>query len=618
MYRHFQFNLLVFAFSFSCSGMLFSQNTVPIVDDSFPTNAVWVNTERPVTLENLNDKVVLVVLSDEYSAECSYFIKNLEQQLMFTPTVQLLEVMRANQDKPVTKNHLIQFIQRHASTHPIGIFPDFSTFHSSNITKLPFFLLYEKGLIPTVSAGGQEGFVAVINRLQNIVEENVLLPTCSTYQLKTYIEPGWWANPVVETPTYIARQDNAPGIFINDAGHNRILGFDEDGNMVQPIGSSIVGFLDSGIYDSQFNHPSGMVYYNSKLYIADTYNNRIRVVDLKTEKVSTLLGNGYITWTKMDAIDSKFQPLGLPTDVAVMNNKLYVASAATNQIFEVDMKDGNAKSYCDLPFDAHKQLQNSPINLTVSRGELLLTMSDGNLYTIDKRGKIIPFPNKQGWLFNGACEWNAGTAAITRDGKVVYFEKDKWVVVGETGDRKNIKNSIILGAPMDIINRDGELFITDTDNHFVRIITAPSDKLMKNFWFKISEPLVGFEAAHTYGELILMDSILYSKEDIQVKVLLDLKGYRIVPGGQNEVLMNDITGFASLPSEAIIKESFSIDIKKGYPDGELYVELYLTLEHPETPGLFLIKRAYLDFPIIEVDKSDKVQEQIFSPNLLPY
>ncbi len=618
MSRLFLLRFLFFTLSISFSNCFLAQDVVSVDHDSFPSNAVWVNTERPAMLENLTDKVVLVVLTDEYCVECNYYMKNLEQELLFTPTIQLLEVMRAGQNKPVTKNHLVQYIQRNAYTHPIGIFPDFTNFQSSNITKFPFFLLYEKGLIPTVSAGGQEGFVAVINRLQTIVQENMLLPTCSTYQLKNYIEPRSWANPVVETPTYIACQDDAKGIFINDAAHQRILGFDENGNMIQPIGSTIPGFLDSGIYDSQFNHPQGMVYHNSKLYIADTYNNRVRVVDLKTEKVSTLLGNGYITWTRTDAIDSKFQPLGLPTDVAVMNGKLYVASGATNQIFEVDIKDGNARSFCDLPQDARSQLRNAPINLAVSRSELLVTMADGSLFTIDKRGKAIPFTNKQGFLFNGACEWSAGTAAITRDGQVVYFEKNKWIVVGESAGKKGAKNSIALGAPIDIMNRDGELFIADTDNHFIRVLVSPTDKLMKNFWMKISPPLVGFEAAHTYGELILMDSVLFSKQDVRVNVLLDLKGYKIVPGGQNEVLMNDITGFASLTSEAIKKDSFSLEIKKGYPDAEVYVELYLTLEHPESPGLYIIKRAYLDFPVFEVDKSSKEQDQIFSPNLLPY
>jgi hypothetical protein len=58
-----------------------------------------------------------------------------------------------------------------------------------------------------------------------------------------------------------------------------------------------------------------------------------------------------------------------------------------------------------------------------------------------------------------------------------------------------------------------------------------------------------------------------------------------------------------------------IDPKYAYPD--IYLEVYLTLEHPENKGLFLIKRAYLDFPVVPSDNPENLQEQIYKPILLP-
>ena len=101
-----------------------------------------------------------------------------------------------------------------------------------------------------------------------------------------------------------------------------------------------------------------MVHANGNLYIADTYNNRIRVIDMTSEQVSSLVGSGYITWKKVKAIDARFEPLGLPTDVAVLGNMLYVLSASTNQLFEVDMKDGAARLVCDFPDDFNGLLRN--------------------------------------------------------------------------------------------------------------------------------------------------------------------------------------------------------------------------------------------------------------------
>jgi hypothetical protein len=53
-------------------------------------------------------------------------------------------------------------------------------------------------------------------------------------------------------------------------------------------------------------------------------------------------------------------------------------------------------------------------------------------------------------------------------------------------------------------------------------------------------------------------------------------------------------------------------------DPDIYLEIYMTLEHPENKGLFLIKRAYLDIPIARQPGAETVQEQIYKPNLLPY
>jgi hypothetical protein len=166
--------------------------------------------------------------------------------------------------------------------------------------------------------------------------------------------------------------------------------------------------------------------------------------------------------------------------------------------------------------------------------------------------------------------------------------------------------------------KDGDLYVVDSDNHLVRMIGSPSDKLMKNFWFRPNQELVGFDAAHTNGDIVLLDSLFLGSNPVQMHVLLDLEGYKIVPAGQNELLPMDVSGKLKVDSETIRKEEFTLTVDPEYPDLDIYVEVYLTLEHPENKGLFLIKRAYLDIPISKQDGAETLQEQIFKPNLLPY
>jgi hypothetical protein len=190
--------------------------------------------------------------------------------------------------------------------------------------------------------------------------------------------------------------------------------------------------------------------------------------------------------------------------------------------------------------------------------------------------------------------------------------------VGEQTIEGVKKNDVVVAAPTDVMVKNGDLYIVDSDNHLVRMIGSTSDKLMKNFWFRPNQELIGFDAAHTNGDLVLMDSLFIGSNPVELHMLLDLEGYTIVPQGQNEIIPADATGKIKLNSETLRKEEFTITIAPDYMDPDIYLEIYMTLEHPENKGLFLIKRAYLDIPIARQPGAETLQEQIYKPNLLPY
>ena len=115
-----------------------------------------------------------------------------------------------------------------------------------------------------------------------------------------------------------------------------------------------------------------------------------------------------------------------------------------------------------------------------------------------------------------------------------------------------------------------------------------------------------------------MDSVFLDGSDIRMNVILDLEGFEIVKAGQNELISHDMTGKVRLKSEVVHQKEFAFTVEKDYPDVEIYMEMYLTLERPEEPGVFIVKRAYLDFPVTQSKKAEALEEQIYKPNLLPY
>jgi hypothetical protein len=600
------------------STQMIAQTAENLTQDRFPEKSVWMNVDYKLSLENLSKKVSLVVVSDERCVECAYYLRQLEAVCQKTPALQLVEVMAADSANSLSRRHLLNYIQRNNFQHPIAVFPDLNGFQDLRITSAPYFILYEKG-VRTITQGGHDGFVALTQRIDQLKEDGEVFKSCMVHQYRSYVEPTAYANPVIETPNYIAFEDGGELIYVNDAAHNRIVAFNPDGSVAHLIGSTIPGYSDESYFISLFNRPSGMVHAEGKLFIADTYNHRIRVVDFTTEQVSSLVGSGFITWKKVKGIDARYEPLGLPIDLAVMGNHLYVISASTNQLYEVDMKDGATRLFCDLPESQMGMLRNCPININGGAAHLYVTMADGRIFKVDRKGKINEIKKPKEFRFTSVCEWKDGIAGVTRDGKVCYQAEDKeWMVVGEQVSEGVKSNQVKLAAPTDLMVKDGDLYLLDSDNHLIRMLGSPSDKLMKNFWFKPSQELVGFDPAHTGADLVQMDSVYVGgSAPIKLHVLLDLEGYKIVPAGQNELIPGDGSGQLKLDTEQPRKEEFTITIDPKYANPDIYLEVYLTLEHPENKGLFLIKRAYLDFPVVPSESPDNLQEQIYKPMLLP-
>jgi DNA-binding beta-propeller fold protein YncE len=107
-----------------------------------------------------------------------------------------------------------------------------------------------------------------------------------------------------------------------------------------PNGQSLFAFGDKdGPGDAaRFQHCLGVAYADGKLYVADTYNNKVRVIDPKTGVVKTLAGTG-------ERGDSA-QPAGFyqPGGLSVAGSKLYVADTNNQQIRVIDLGSGTVTS----------------------------------------------------------------------------------------------------------------------------------------------------------------------------------------------------------------------------------------------------------------------------------
>jgi DNA-binding beta-propeller fold protein YncE len=103
-----------------------------------------------------------------------------------------------------------------------------------------------------------------------------------------------------------------------------------EGRVTTLVGEGLFEFGDKdGIGDAaRLQHALGVVYHDGLVYVADTYNSKLKTIDPKTRECKTLLGGG-------DAKDPTFDE---PGGISFANGKLYVADTNAHRIRIVDLK----------------------------------------------------------------------------------------------------------------------------------------------------------------------------------------------------------------------------------------------------------------------------------------
>ncbi|HEV2837540.1 MAG TPA: thioredoxin-like domain-containing protein, partial [Pyrinomonadaceae bacterium] len=131
-------------------------------------------------------------------------------------------------------------------------------------------------------------------------------------------------------------------LYVADSESNIIRAIDPTGGHVKTVvGGDLFEFGDvDGTGDEvRLQHPLGLVAYGDKLLIADTYNHKIRELDPKRQRVTTFAGTG-----KPGQADGSTPSFYEPGGLTIANGKLYVADTNNHAIRVVDLKTKQAST----------------------------------------------------------------------------------------------------------------------------------------------------------------------------------------------------------------------------------------------------------------------------------
>jgi DNA-binding beta-propeller fold protein YncE len=141
--------------------------------------------------------------------------------------------------------------------------------------------------------------------------------------------------------------------YFADSEVSAVRQIDLQTNLVKTVvghGLFEFGHQDGHIDDALFQHPLGLCATETTIFVADTYNSAIRVIDLKTSQVYTLVGKADKNTVCLPD-DAKCDVLALyePSDVKWYDDKLYIADTNNHLVRVFDLQT-NALGTLDLRF----------------------------------------------------------------------------------------------------------------------------------------------------------------------------------------------------------------------------------------------------------------------------
>ncbi len=127
-------------------------------------------------------------------------------------------------------------------------------------------------------------------------------------------------------------------LYLADSSNNKIRKISIDTGLVSTFaGSGLEGSTDGATTEASFDYPAGITTDGTYLYVADSGNNKIRMIELSTGVVITLAGSGLEGSADGVGVAASFK---FPSDLTTDGTYLYVSDSGNRKIRKIAMATG--------------------------------------------------------------------------------------------------------------------------------------------------------------------------------------------------------------------------------------------------------------------------------------
>jgi thiol-disulfide isomerase/thioredoxin len=419
--------------------------------------AEWLNVRRPLTLESLRGKIVLLDFWTYGCVNCMHILPDLKRlEAKYRDALVVIGVHSAKFANERKSENIRRIIVRYEIEHPVVNDAAFAIWKSYGARAWPTQVLIDpEGYVVGTASGeghGPEFDRAIAAVIQVFDDQGKIDRT----PLPLSPERERLTASTLAFPGKVLADEASQRLFVADSNHNRILIANFDGRVTRVIGSGAAGDADGSFENATFYRPQGIALDGDRLYIADTENHSVRAADLAHGHVSRLAGTGgQGAWGGQGGLALE-TAISSPWDVQVAGRLLFVAMAGTHQIWMIDLERRLAFPYAGSGREARVD---GPVDEAAFAQPSGLALDNSTLFVADSESNIIR-----------AIDLPPDNRVRTLAGGDLF----------EFGDKDGIGDEVRLQHPLGVAMAAGRLFIADTYNHRIKIM-EPAARRVRAF-----------------------------------------------------------------------------------------------------------------------------------------
>ena len=417
----------------------------------------WLNVDKAINPADLKGRIVLVDFWTLCCINCIHTLPDLAKlEAKYPGVLVVIGVHSPKFDNEKKTESIRKAVLRYDIKHPVINDADHKIWRRYGVESWPTLILFDAEGNYVGETSGEGNFDVLDQNIEKLVKQakdkKLLKDTPFPFQL---IREK--ADSPLFFPGKVLADAKSSRLFIADSTNNRIVITDLQGKKIAVAGDSAEGFKDGDFTKARFSDPQGMALVDETLYVADRKNHALRALDLKAKAVKTVAGTG-----EQDRYSRNRGGPGLkiglnsPWDLLYHDKLIYIAMAGHHQIWTYDPAGGTVD-----PFSGN-----------------------GRETIVDGPHKFASFAQPSGLATDGKSLYVADSE--TSSVRAVPFDPTGKVstIVGEGlfefGDKDGIGDEVRLQHALGVAYKDGKLYVADTYNSKIKLID-PDKRSCKTF-----------------------------------------------------------------------------------------------------------------------------------------